>query len=128
MSRKSLRSPLARAGGLGSAKDGVEHWWRQRLTAVALAPLALWFIASMVVHGGDDYFEFTAWLRTPFSTLMMALLVAAAFHHSALGLQVIIEDYVHSAAKIPALITMRISCIVLAATGILAVLRVALSG
>ena len=128
MSRKSLRSPLARASGLGSAKEGVEHWWRERLTAVALVPLALWFIASMIVHGGDDYIEVTAWLRTPFSTLMMVLLVAAVFHHSALGLQVIIEDYLHSAVKIPALVTTRIGCFALAATGILAVLRVALGG
>jgi succinate dehydrogenase / fumarate reductase membrane anchor subunit len=128
MSRKSLRSPLARASGLGSAKEGAEHWWRERLTAVALVPLTLWFIASMIIHGGDDYIEFIAWLRTPFSTLMMVLLVVAVFHHSALGLQVIIEDYVHSAAKIPGLITMRIGCFALAATGVLAVLRVVLSG
>lgn len=128
MSRKSLRSPLARARGLGSAKEGVESWWQERLTAVALVPLALWFIASMIVHGGDDYIEVTTWLRTPFSTLMMVLLVAAIFHHSALGLQVIIEDYVHSAAKISALVAVQIGCLALAATGILAALRVAISG
>ncbi len=128
MALHSMRSPLAHAGGLGSAKEGVEHWWRERLTAVALIPLALWFIASMIMHGGDDYIAVTAWLRTPFAMLMMVLLLAAVFHHSALGLQVIIEDYVHSAAKIPALIIMRLSCFALAAAGILAVLRVALSG
>ncbi len=128
MARKSMRSPLTRASGLGSAKEGVEHWWRERLTAVALTPLALWFIASMIVHGGDDYIEVAAWLRTPFSTLMMVLLLAAVFHHSALGLQVIIEDYVHSAVKIPTLVIMRLGCFALAATGILAALRIALSG
>jgi succinate dehydrogenase membrane anchor subunit len=128
MARKSMRTPLARASGLGSAKEGVEHWWQERLTAVALVPLALWFIASIIVHGGDDYIEVTAWLRTPFSMLMMVLLLAALFHHSALGLQVIIEDYVHSAAKLPALVIMQLSCFALAAAGILAVLRVALSG
>ena len=128
MTRKSMRSPFARAGGLGSAKEGVEHWWRERLTAVALIPLALWFIASIIVHGGDDYIEVIAWLRTPFATLMMVLLLAAVFHHSALGVQVIIEDYVHSAIKIPALVILRLSCFALATTGILAALRVALSG
>jgi succinate dehydrogenase / fumarate reductase membrane anchor subunit len=88
----------------------------------------LWFFASMIEHGGSDYTAFIAWLRTPFSTLMMVLLVAALFHHAALGLQVIIEDYVHSAVKILALIIMRLGCFTLAATGILAVLRVALRG
>lgn len=128
MTRKSTRSPFARASGLGSAKEGVEHWWRERLTAIALVPLTLWFIASMIVHGADGYVEVTAWLRTPFATLMMVLLLAAVFHHGALGLQVIIEDYVHSAAKIPALVILRLGCFALAATGILAALRVALSG
>jgi len=128
MARQSMRSPLARASGLGSAKEGVEHWWRERLTGVALIPLALWFIASMIMHGGDDYIAITAWLREPFSTLMMVLLLAAVFHHSALGLQVIIEDYVHSSIKILALVIMRFGCSALAAASILAVLRVALSG
>ncbi len=127
MAPRSMRSPLARANGLGSAKEGLEHWWQERLTAVALVPLALWFIASICVHGGDDYIEVIAWLRTPFATLMMVLLLAAVFHHSTLGLQVIIEDYVHSAAKIPALVCIRLGCFALAAAGILAVLRIALS-
>ncbi len=128
MSRKSLRSPLARASGLGSAKEGVEHWWRERVTAIALVPLTLWFIACMIAHGGNDYIAFVAWLRTPFSMLMMALLLTAMFHHTALGLQVIIEDYVHSAAKIPALIILRLSCFALAAAGIIAIMRITLSG
>ncbi len=128
MARKSMRSPLARASGLGSAKEGVEHWWRERLTAVALIPLALWFIASMVAHGGSDYIVFVAWLRMPSSTLMMVLLMVALFYHTALGLQVIIEDYAHSAVKIPTLIIMRLSCFALAAAGILAVLRVVFRG
>ncbi len=128
MAPKSMRSPLARASGLGSAKEGVEHWWRERVTAVALIPLALWFVASMIAHAGSDYVAFVAWLRMPSSALMMALLLVAVFNHTALGLQVIIEDYVHSTAKIPALIIMRLSSFALAAAGILAVLRVALSG
>lgn len=128
MARKHMRSPFARASGLGSAKEGAEHWWRERVTAVALVPLTLWFIASMIAHGGSDYTAFIAWLGMPFSTLMMVLLLTALFHHTALGLQVIIEDYVHSAAKVPVLVIMRLGCFALAAAGILAVVRVALRG
>jgi succinate dehydrogenase / fumarate reductase, membrane anchor subunit len=128
MARKSMRSPLARASGLGSAKEGVEHWWRERLTAVALIPPALWFIASMIAHAGSDYVTLIAWLRMPSSTLMMVLLLVALFYHTALGLQVIIEDYVHSSVKLLALIIMRLSCFTVAAAGVLAILRVTLSG
>jgi succinate dehydrogenase / fumarate reductase, membrane anchor subunit len=128
MARKSMRSPLARASGLGSAKEGVEHWWRERLTAVALIPPALWFIASMIGHAGSDYVALIAWLRMPSSTLMMVLLLVALFYHTALGLQVIIEDYVHSSVKLLALIIMRLSCFTVAAAGVLAILRVTLSG
>jgi succinate dehydrogenase / fumarate reductase membrane anchor subunit len=128
MARKSMRSPLARASGLGSAKEGVEHWWRERLTAVALIPPALWFIASMIAHAGSDYVALIAWLRMPSSTLMMVLLLVALFYHTALGLQVIIEDYVHSSVKLLALIIMRLSCFTVAAAGVLAILRVTLSG
>ncbi len=127
MPRKSMRSPLAEARGLGSAKEGPEHWWRQRLSAIALIPLTLWFVASVIVHGGSDYAVLIAWLRTPFSVLLMLLLLIALFHHSALGLQVIIEDYIHSAFKIPILIMMQLSCIVLAGAGIIAVAHVAIT-
>ena len=125
MAQGQTRSPLARAAGLGSAKHGAGHWWRERLTAVALVPLTLWFAASIIAHSASDYASFIAWLRTPFATLMMVLLLASLFYHTALGLQVIIEDYVHSAAKIPALVLLHFSCFALAAAGILAALRIA---
>ena len=118
------RSPLGRAIGLGSAKEGVEHWWRGRVTAVALIPLALWFVASVIAHSADGYGEFVAWLKTPVVTFMMILLLIALFYHVALGLQVIIEDYVHSAAKIPALVLTRLACFGFLAAGILAVFRI----
>lgn len=126
MAQEDMRSPVARASGLGSAKEGVEHWWQERVTAAALVPLTAWFIASVIAHGGSDYTAFIVWLRAPFSTLMMVLLLAALFHHTALGLQVIIEDYIHSAARIPVKIAMWLGCFALAAAGIVAVLRVAL--
>ncbi len=124
MTPDDLRLPLSRAAGLGSAKDGVAHWWRERVTAVALVPLTLWFVASIIAHSGSDYADFVRWLRTPFATISMALLLIALFYHTALGLQVVIEDYVHSAAKLPALILMRLACFGLLAVGIYALLRI----
>ena len=86
MNRESFRSPLGRAIGLGSAKSGCQHWLVQRVTAVALVPLTLWFVAS-IAHTGSDYPVFIAWLRTPFAAGGMILLLIALFHHTALGLQ-----------------------------------------
>jgi succinate dehydrogenase / fumarate reductase, membrane anchor subunit len=91
-----MRSPLARAMGLGSAKEGVGHWWAERASAVALIPLTLWFVASIIAHIQSDYATFIAWLRTPIGTILMILLQVALFYHTALGLQVVVEDYVHS--------------------------------
>ena len=125
MVRHQMRSPLGRAAWLGSAKEGVEHWWRERVTAIALVPLTLWFVASIIAHGGSDYSVLVTWLKTPFATLMMVLLLIAVFYHTALGLQVVIEDYVHSAVKIPALVAMRLGCLVCAVAGILAMLQIA---
>jgi succinate dehydrogenase / fumarate reductase membrane anchor subunit len=124
MGKERRRSPLGRAFGLGSAKDGVEQWWLERLTAVALLPLTVWFAASIVVHMNSDYATTIAWLRTPLATTLMVLLLTALFWHTALGLQVVIEDYIHSALKLPLLIAMRFGCIVLGVAGILAVLRI----
>jgi succinate dehydrogenase membrane anchor subunit len=121
-----MRSPFARASGLGSAKIGVENWWRERVTAVALIPLTLWFVGSLIVHSGSNYDHFVSWLKAPATTILMVLTLIGAFWHTALGLQVIIEDYFHSAAKIAALILTRFACFALAAAGILATLRIAL--
>ena len=125
--QERLRSPLGRAVGLGSAKEGVQHWWRQRLTAVALVPLALWFAASVLAHLGSDHAQFIAWLRAPVPAILMILLLGASFYHAALGCQVVIEDYVHGgAAKLLALTAVRFACVLLAVAGIFAVLRIAL--
>jgi succinate dehydrogenase / fumarate reductase membrane anchor subunit len=125
MNRKRMRSPLGRALELGSAKDGVKQWWLERVTAIALVPLTVWFAASIVVHTGNDYVTLIAWLRTPIATILMVLLLIALFYHTALGLQVVIEDYIHSGMKIPVLLGMRFGCFALAAAGILAMLRIA---
>ena len=122
-----MRSPLARAQGLGSAKGGVGHWRAQRVSAIALVPLTLWFLSSIIAHAGSDYVAFVGWLKTPFVSLPMVLLLLALFHHTALGLQVVIEDYVHSNAKFAAVIAIRLGCLALASAGILATLHIAFS-
>lgn len=123
MSKVLMRTPLGRALGLGSARDGVEDWWLERVSAVALIPLTVWFTALIVAHTGDSYTALMAWLRTPIATTLMILLLAALFHHIALGLKVVIEDYVHSGIKIPLLLGMRLVCFALAVAGILATLK-----
>lgn len=126
MSKARMRSPLGYALGLGSAKDGVEHWWLERVSAVALAPLTVWLVASIVGQAGADYAALIAWLKTPLTSTLMTLLLIALFYHTALGLQVVIEDYIHSGIKIPLLVGMRLSCVALAVAGILAIVRIAL--
>ncbi len=127
MNRKSFRSPLGRAIGLGSAKRGLRHWLAERVTAVALVPLTVWFLASIVGHAGSDYTVFTAWLKSPFAAGAMVLLLVALFHHTALGLQVVVEDYVKSGARFAAVIAIQLCCHGLAVVGIIAVLRIAFS-
>ena len=91
----SLRSPLDRVRGLGAAKEGVAHWWAQRMTALALIPLTVWFVASIVGLAGADYDTTVDWVGRPLPAVLLLLLIAATFHHAQLGLQVVIEDYVH---------------------------------
>ena len=128
MKSRSFRSPLARALGLGSAKSGARHWWAERTTAVALVPLCLWFVASIVAHSGSDYAAFIAWIKSPLATSCMVLLLIALFHHSALGLQVVIEDYVHSDIRFVAIVAIRLGCYGLAVIGIIATLHIAFGG
>ncbi len=89
----------------------------ERVTAIALVPLTLWFVASVIAHACSDYTVFTAWVRTPLATSGMILLLIALFHHAALGLQVVIEDCVHSGAKFAAIIAVRLGCYGLAGSG-----------
>src|ERR1700730_8466419 len=122
-----LRSPLGRAIGLGSAKEGVEHWWRQRVTALALVPLVLWFVVSVIGLVGADRAALVAWVHRPMPAMLLILLLVATFYHAALGLQVVIEDYVHSEAmRLAAMLIMRLLCIIFAVRGIFAVLKLAL--
>ena len=123
----SLRTPLANARGLGSAKEGVDHWWKQRLTAVALVPLFLWFGFSVALLGTADYYTVVGWLGHPVNAVLMILVLAVGFWHGALGLQVVIEDYVATHwKKVTALLLVQFAAVILALAGIFAVLRIAL--
>ena len=90
-----IKTPLARARGLGSAHDGVTHWWHQRVTAVANIPLMLWLVWAVVSMPDWSYVEFTAWLAMPVNAILMILAVISVFYHAALGTQTIVEDYFH---------------------------------
>jgi succinate dehydrogenase / fumarate reductase, membrane anchor subunit len=126
MSDAQLRSPLGRVLGLGSAKEGVGHWWAQRVTALALVPLTLWFVTSVVALAGADYDAFLDWFASPVVATMMVLLIIAVFYHLALGMQVVIEDYVHvEAQKIAAVLVLNLACFALATAAIVAVLKIA---
>jgi len=94
----SLQTPLARVLGLGSAKEGVEHWWWQRITAIALVPLGLWFVVAVISLVGADYAAARAWVGAPLNMVLLIAFAAALLHHAQLGLQVVIEDYVHNEA------------------------------
>src|SRR5438046_5703477 len=122
-----MRSPLGRAIGLGSAKEGVTHWWRQRVSALALVPLTLWFVIAVIGLVGADHATFVTWVRSPMPAVFLILLLVATFYHTALGLQVVIEDYIHGEVKrLAALLVMRLLCVLFAVPGILAVLTTAL--
>ncbi|AWK87592.1 succinate dehydrogenase, hydrophobic membrane anchor protein [Azospirillum thermophilum] len=122
---KALRSPLAEARGLGSAKYGTEHWWHQRLTAIALVPLTIWFVLGVISHLGADHAAFVAWMKSPFSSIMMILTVAVTFHHAQAGLQVVIEDYVHVEwQKLALVVGVKFLCYALAAACVLAVVKI----
>jgi succinate dehydrogenase / fumarate reductase membrane anchor subunit len=121
-----MRTPLARVRGLGSAKDGVSHWWVQRLTAVALVPLVIWFVFSMLCLVGANYADAVAWVQKPINTTLSVLFIATVLHHAQLGMQVVIEDYCHVEwVKITSIVLMKMLAVLLAAAGIIAVLRVA---
>jgi succinate dehydrogenase / fumarate reductase membrane anchor subunit len=121
-----FRSDLARVRGLGSAKEGVQHWWMQRISAIALVPLALWFVIAVVAHIGADYATMRSWLAAPVTFALMALLIGATFYHAALGLQVVVEDYVHAeGAKIAIIVAMKLACLVLALAAVIALMFIA---
>ena len=129
MSDRSLRTPLARVRGLGSAKDGTHHFWIQRLTALALVPLTIWFAFSIASLATADAPAITAWMQSPLRATLMLSFLFAGFWHMKLGLQVVIEDYVHTeSTKVTCLILNNFVSIFLALAATLAVLKMLLGG
>lgn len=126
---KSMRTPMARVRGLGSAKDGTAHWWGQRLSALALVPLSVWFVASVIAMAGADYTAMVAWVSNPLVAGLLILLIVATFYHGTLGLQVVVEDYVHhEGAKFATIIALKGLAIVLGLAGVLSVLTILFQG
>ena len=127
MSDRSLRTPLAKVRGLGSAKGGTHHFWLQRLTAIALIPLTIWFALSIASLASADQATVQAWMQSPLSAILMLSFLLAGFWHMKLGLQVVIEDYVHGeSTKITCLILNNLVSIFLGLAASLSVLKMLL--
>ncbi len=124
-----MRSPLGRVRGLGSTKSGTQHWVAERVGAIALVPLSLWFIYSVVALNGADYVTFKLWLGEHGNAVLMISFVVALFYHAKMGLEVVVEDYVHhETAKVTTLFIIRFATFLSGLSCILATLRVAFIG
>ena len=124
----SLRSPLGKVLGLGTAKDGTSHWWGQRVSAIALLFLGLWFAFCLAMMSGFSHAETVSFIGRPINSILLLLLSATLAYHSYLGIQVVIEDYVHAPGiKVIALIMSRFAHVLLAAAAVFAVLKIGLN-
>jgi succinate dehydrogenase / fumarate reductase membrane anchor subunit len=124
----SLRSPLGKVLGTGSAKEGVHHWWLQRLTSVALIPLTIWFVVSLLSLPSFDHVSVVAWMSGSWTALFLILFVLVATWHSQLGVRVVVEDYIHGASKTLTLVVITFIHAIVAVAGVFAVLKVAFGG
>jgi succinate dehydrogenase / fumarate reductase, membrane anchor subunit len=124
----SLRSPLGRVLGLGAAKQGVHHWWLQRLTSVALVPLSIWFVVSLLALPALDHATLVSWMSQSWTALLLIVFVLVATWHSQLGLRVVVEDYVHGGARTTLLMALTFAHALIGAAGVFAVLKIALAG
>ena len=124
-----LRTPLSRARGLGSAKQGVHHWWAQRITAVALIPLVVWFAISLIMMSGADYAVVRAWIGSPVVMVLLTLTIVIGLHHGQLGMQEVVEDYVHSEGlKLALIVLLRFIAVFFGLAAIVAILRIGFGG
>ena len=122
-----LRSPLGRARGLGSAHSGFHHWWIERLEAVALVPLTIWFIFSVIHLLGASHDAATDWMSSPITMVLLLMMIVCTFHHFSLGVESVLNDYVHQPAlKLWSVLLIKAACLVLAALCIVSVLRIGL--
>ena len=125
--KRDYRTPLKRVQGLGSARNGTGHFWIQRVTAVALVPLLLWFVYLVLSLIGQDPFVVRAHLAGPFTSTLLIALIIAGFWHGQLGLQVVIEDYIHAPwLEMSLQILVKLLAAALAIFGVIAVIRIAL--
>jgi succinate dehydrogenase / fumarate reductase membrane anchor subunit len=125
----AYRTPIAKVRGLGAARSGLQHWKMQRLTAIANVLLVLWFMFSAMALSGSGYDQVRAWLASPVTASLMVLLIISTFYHARLGLQVVVEDYVHhEGARIASLVAIALIVLALAVACIVAILRVAVGG
>ncbi|MGH8551187.1 MAG: succinate dehydrogenase, hydrophobic membrane anchor protein [Methylococcales bacterium] len=125
----NFKTPLSKARGLGSAKAGLHHWWVQRVTAVALIPLTLWFGIAIVLIPGADYRTIVEWIASPWNTVLLISSIIAVFYHALLGVQVIIEDYVHGEwIKIAGILATKLILIFYALAALYATFRIVMLG
>ena len=122
------RTPLTRARGLGSAKEGVHHWWMQRLTAIALIPLVVWFAISLVMLSGADYQVVRAWIGSPLVMVMLILTIGIGLHHGQLGIQVVWEDYTEGAFRVVMIVLTKFLAVLFGLGAIVAILRIGFGG
>jgi succinate dehydrogenase / fumarate reductase, membrane anchor subunit len=124
-----LRTHLSRARGLGSAKQGVHHWWAQRITAVALIPLVVWFAISLIMLSGADYTVVRAWIGSPVVMVLLTLTIVIGLHHGQLGMQEVVEDYVHNEGmKLGLIVLLRFIAVFFGLAAIVAILRIGFGG
>jgi succinate dehydrogenase / fumarate reductase membrane anchor subunit len=121
----SLRTPLGKVLGLGSAKDGTEHFWAQRVSAMALLLLGIWFVVAVVINGNLAYADLVEFIAAPLNSILLSILSVVVAFHSYLGMQVVVEDYVHSSGiKIAALLLSRFTHVLVAITAVYAILKI----
>jgi succinate dehydrogenase / fumarate reductase membrane anchor subunit len=124
-----LRTPLSRARGLGSARQGVHHWWAQRITAVAVIPLVTWFAISLIMLSGADYAVVRAWIGSPVVMVLLTLTIVIGLHHGQLGMQEVVEDYVHGEGlKLALIVLLRFTAVFFGLAAIVAILRIGFGG
>jgi succinate dehydrogenase / fumarate reductase membrane anchor subunit len=124
-----MRSMLGRARGMGASKTGTATWWAERVTSIALIPLTLWFVWAAMHLAGQPRVNVVHWVAQPVVTTLLIALVATTFHHIQMGLQAVIDDYVHSeAAKLASLLVMKGAVILLAIVSIVSILKMAFAG
>ena len=124
-----FRSPLSKALGSGSAKHGFSHWWLQRISAIALIPLTIWFVFSVICLSSSGYYEAIEWLSSPFNATIMLLFTLVGLFHGQTGLQTVIEDYIHITwLNLTLLLSVKFASVILAVLAIISVLKVVLGG